>query len=566
MRKVIYCLVFAFSFLALACQKEDPEADIHGIITLSKESLEFDATGPTLKIILNVSSTFQWTATVDQSWVDLSRQSGEGSTDYKMTVEVKPNNHQESRTATITFKSGATVKELPVIQKQGAMIIDPSQVKDYDKIYVPSDQKSHGFLDSSKQWFFGRSAQSEHFILFWEKDYGEYGDTTPKDAPKPFTVDVDALLDWAEKCFDYYCNTLRFVDHGQGKSYTDKYKMHIRLVHSTTWKAEGFGVDDVIGVLAVNPDAAVDKSTLAHEIGHIFQYQVYCDQVLNHEVSNSFHSGWRYEIGSIGCGFWEQTSQWQSFLMCPDQALNNWYFAGSTQETTDGEDLGCFVTNCHRHFLHEVMRYSSYFFHYYITDKYGMDALGRLWRGSRYPDDALQAYKKVFGVSQEELNRDIYNYAAKCVTWDFKDLAEDGLKHLDQIRWKSIKGADGFYKVADSRSPEATGFNVIKLKSVKAGKDVSIDFEGLSTKTDAGWTIGFVGLDKNNRRHYSEPLTINKAGDLKGTTTWTVPEGCTKVWAVVACTPDKYYSHGWDNNLANDTTWPYQIKVSGASL
>ena len=567
MRKVFYCLVIVISFLALSCQKEDPEADIHGVITLSRDNLEFDASS-SLKIILDVSSTFKWTASVDQSWVDLSRESGEGSTDYKMTVEVKPNIHQEARTATITFKSGATIKEVPVVQKQGAMVLDPSQVKNHERIYIPQDQKSNGFLDSSKQWYFGRSAQSEHFILFWEKDYGEYGDTTPKDAPKPYTVDVDALLDWAEECFDYYCNTLHFVDHGQGRSYTDKYKMHIRLVHSTEWKAEGFGVDDVIGVLAVNPDAAVDKSTLAHEIGHIFQYQVYCDQVLNHEVADNFHSGWRYEIGSVGCGFWEQTSQWQSFLMCPDQTFSNWYFDGygKPQETTDGEDLGCFVTNCHRHFLHEVMRYSSYFFHYYITDKYGMDALGKLWRGSRHPDDALQAYKKVFGVSQEELNRDLYDYAAKCVTWDFKDLAAEGVKHLDMISWKSTKTADGFYKVADSRCPEATGFNVIKLKSVKAGREVSIDFEGLSTKSDAGWTIGFVGLDKNDGRHYSEPVLINGGSGFTGKAAWTVPEGCTKVWAVVACTPDKYYSHGWDNNLTNDTTWPYRIKVSGASL
>lgn len=569
MKRVLYYIIIcAFSFLALACQKEDPGADIHANITLSKEKLEFDATGPTLKIILDVSSTFKWTVSVDQTWVDLSRESGEGSTNYKLTVEVKPNNHQEPRTATIIFKSGATVKVVSVTQKQGAMILDPSQVKDYYKIYIPQDQKSHGFLNSSKQWFFGRSAQSEHFIIFWEKEYGEYGDTTPKDAPRPFTVDVDALLAWAEKCFDYYCNILYFVDHGKGKSYTDKYKMHIRLVHSTEWKAEGFGVDDVIGVLAVNPDAAVDKSTLAHEIGHIFQYQVYCDQVLNNEVSNNYHSGWRYEIGSIGCGFWEQTSQWQSFVMCPDQTLSNWYFDAykNPVETTDGADLGCFVSNCHRHFLHEVMRYSSYFFHYFITDKYGMDAIGRIWRASRYPEDALQAYMKLFNLSVSEFNRDIYDYAAKCVTWDFKDTRDEGLKHLDKISWKYSKTSDGFYKVSDARSPEATGFNVIKLKSVKAGSNLTIDLEGLSEKADAGWTVGFVGLDKNNVRHYSEPASADKASGYKATAEWTVPEGCTKVWAVVACTPGKYYSHGWDNNLANDVTWPYQIKVSGAGL
>ena len=568
MRKVFYCLFTACLLMAVSCQKEDPESDIHAIITLSKESLEFNAIGTDLKTFLTVSSTYRWTVSVDATWVDLSREGGEGSEEYRLTVEVKQNNHQEPRYATITFKSGATVKTVQVTQKQGAKVLTPTDVKDYDRIYIPSDMQSHGFLDSSKQWYFGRSAQSEHFIIFWEKDYGEYGETTPADASDRYKVDINDLLSWAEKCFDYYCNTLKFVDHGKGRSYTDKYKMHIRLVHSTEWKAEGFGVDDVIGVLAVNPDAAKDKSTLAHEIGHIFQYQVYCDQVLNKEVSNNFHSGWRYEIGSAGCGFWEQTAQWQSFMMCPDQTFTNWYFDAykNPVETTDGNDLGCFVSNCHRHFLHEVMRYSSYFFHYFITDKYGQDAVGRIWKASRFPDDALQAYMKLFGLSVSELNRDIYDYAAKCVTWDFKDTRDEGVKHLDKITWKYSRAGDGFYKVSDARSPEATGFNVIKLKSVKAGKEVSISLEGLAEKADAGWMVGFVGLDKNNVRHYSEPVTAGKSTGYKAEAEWTVPEGCTKVWAVIACTPSAYYSHKWDNNLANDMTWPYQIKISGANL
>lgn len=568
MKKVIYYLFTAFLFLAVSCQKEDPESDIYGAITLSKESLEFNAAGTDLKTFITVRSSYKWTVSVDETWVDLSREGGEGSEEYRLTVEVKPNKHQEPRTATITFKSGATVKEVPVLQKQGAKTLTPSDIKDYDKIYIPSDMRSHGFLDSSKQWYFGRSAQSEHFIIFWEKDYGEYGETTPAEAQDRFNVDIDDLLSWAEECFDYYCNTLKFVDHGNGKSYTDKYKMHIRLVHSTEWKAEGFGVDDVIGVLAVNPDAAKDRSTLAHEIGHIFQYQVYCDQVLNKEVSANFHSGWRYEIGSAGCGFWEQTAQWQSFMMCPDQTFTNWYFDAykNPVETTDGSDLGCFVSNCHRHFLHEVMRYSSYFFHYFITDKYGLDAIGRIWRASRYPDDALQAYMKLFNLSVNDLNKDIYDYAARCVTWDFNATHEEGVKHLDKISWKYAKGADGFYKVSDARSPEATGFNVIKLKSIKTGSQVSIELEGMSEKADAGWTVGFVGLDKNNVRHYSEPACAARSSGYKTTIEWTVPEGCSKVWAVVACTPSAYYSHKWDNKLADDLTWPYRIKITGASL
>ena len=71
----------------------------------------------------------------------------------------------------------------------------------------------------------------------------------------------------------------------------------------------GRGYDNVIGALWVNPSTCKPVgSTIAHEIGHSFQYQVYCDQILRGETDAwAFKSGLRYgyEGSNGGNGFWE---------------------------------------------------------------------------------------------------------------------------------------------------------------------------------------------------------------------------------------------------------------------
>ena len=443
--------------------------------------------------------------------------------------------------------------------------LKPEDVPDYDKIYMTSEfyKKERGwavgttFYDPLKQaslYYFGRSRQSEHFIIFWDKDYGT---TVPDQAESPYHLDTKAFLDWCEQIYDYYVNTLKFIHLTPAEqSYLDAYKFQIFLWHQTEWAAYGSGPDDnITGCLWVNPEAANSRSTVAHEIGHSFQYQVACDLMLNKKATNIDNVAFRYNQGN-GSTFWEQTAQWQAYQMCPEEALTTYNF------TT-------FCDNCHRHFSHEDMRYGSYFFHYYWVDKYGMDAVARVWNTAVSPKDPLTTYMDANGLDIEAFNEQLYDYAARIATWDFKQTAVRGANYAGAVTWKGSDAGYGYYLVDPSKAPEATGFNIIRL-SVEPGQEISADFIGLPNQkgfnssgdaTVSGWKMGFVALGSDMAtRTYSEHVTASHANGNKASLKWTVPSGAQYVWAVVACTPTSYIRHNWDDNNANDRHWPYKVR------
>lgn len=427
-------------------------------------------------------------------------------------------------------------------------VLTPADVPNYEKIYMTSEfyKKERGwtvtstFYDPLKPeslYYFGRSKQSEHFILFWDRDFG----TTPPDkSSSPYYLNTDSFLAWCEEIYDYYVNTLKFAHFTpETQSYLDSYKFQIYLWHQTEWAAYGSGPDDnITGCLWVNPEAAGSRSTVAHEIGHSFQYQTACDLILNKEASIIDNVAFRYDQGQ-GSTFWEQTAQWMAFQMCPEETFTNYYFSN-------------FCDNAHRHFAHEDMRYGSYFFHYYWVDKYGMDAVARVWRTARKPKDSLESYMAAYGLDMDAFNAQLYDYAARCATWDFDRIRTEGARYAGAIGWKGADAGDGYYRVDDSKAPEATGFNLIRL-GVAPGQEIRADFTG-----EGDWHIGFVSLGADmNTRNYSEPVPLNASGSA----TWTVPAGALAVWAVVACTPTAYITHLWDENNANDRHWPYKIRL-----
>ena len=445
--------------------------------------------------------------------------------------------------------------------------LSPSDVPDYDKIYMCSEFRKSTrdgyvtttFYDPLKQaslYYFGRSRQSEHFIIFWDKDFGT---TTPDETASPYHLDTKAFLDWCEEIYAYYVNTLKFAHLTEAdKSYLDQYKFEIFLWHQTEWAAYGSGPEDnITGCLWVNPEAANSRSTVAHEIGHSFQYQVGCDLLLNKKTSDISTVAFRYDQGN-GSGFWEQTAQWQAYQMCPEETFTNYNF------TT-------FCDNAHRHFAHEDMRYGSYFFHYYWVDKYGMDAVAKVWNAARKPKDSMESYMSAFSLTLDEFNAQLYEYAAKAATWDFQQIRTEGARHAGAVAWKGADAGEGWWKVDPSKAPESTGFNHIRL-SVAPGQQLTMDFAGLPNESgynssgnasQAGWTVGFVSLGEDlATRSYSASATATAATGNNATTTWTVPAGAKYVWAVVACTPTSYIIHLWDENNKNDRHWPYKVKFT----
>ena len=187
--------------------------------------------------------------------------------------------------------------------------LSPSDIPDYDKYYKPQEFRSMDMFSSSSKWSWTRYKQSEHFFVFWESGFGD--NPNGGSVPKNLRVDIDDLLAKAEQFYTTNIVKTKFSEVGEGKSYLDIYKMEIYLLYQTDWLATGSGYDNVIGALWVNPSTCQPVgSVIAHEIGHSFQYQVYCDQIYTKKTDpNAFKTGFRYEYegSNGGNGFWEQT-------------------------------------------------------------------------------------------------------------------------------------------------------------------------------------------------------------------------------------------------------------------
>ena len=261
-------------------------------------------------------------------------------------------------------------------------------------------------LRSDSKWSWFRSAQSEHFFVFWEAGFGDNPNADTVDAA--LRVDIDDLLEKAEQFYKTNIEVLKFAQLGEGKSYLDKYKMEIYLLYQTEWLATGSGYDNTIGALWVNPSTCQPVgSTIAHEIGHSFQYQVSCDKMLNGEADFS-QVGFRYGYGSSGeggNGFWEQCAQWQSFQDYPAELF--------------GYHVDVWKANYHRHFNHEWMRYASYWLQSYWTMKHGIETIGNIWRESVYPEDAISAYTRLYcNGDWSKTKKELYDYASRMATFD----------------------------------------------------------------------------------------------------------------------------------------------------
>lgn len=566
--------------------KEEPVDTYEATITFSSDNTvtlgaEEGSTGN-----LVFSCDHEWTLDIPeeaQAWLSASKTSGKSTKTTNIIFTAKANDGAR-RSVTCRIISGATKKKFTVTQNMAVFMLNESDVPNLDKYYKPREFNFDMFR-SDVQWSWCRSKQSEHFFVFWEKGYGEYGlygakagaeDSSPKtlDPGDVMHVDIDDLLEKAEEFYRVNIEVLQFAETGKGKSNLDKYKMQIYLHYTTEWMAYGSGYDDTIGALWINPATCKPVgSTIGHEIGHCFQYQVYADAIAN-GAPRDYSTGWRYEIGS-GCGFWEQCAQWQSFQTYAQQAFTS-------------VDFSVFVNNSHRHFTHEDQRYASYFLQWHWASKHGVAEIGRLWRESRKPEDAIQTYQRVHGLSMDELNADMYDYAARCVTWDFsaeatnfdegkltgvtQPIREFGKNYIGKIGWAgNLDKKTGFYTVDPSRAPEATGFNHIRLNLPKAGTPVSVRFEGLpnaagfnrvSNPAIAGWNVGFVCLMKDDSRVYSPSFRVRDNADIS----WDVPANAAKLWMVVAATPETYLQHLWDDDNTNDEVWPFRVKFTGTDL
>lgn len=464
-----------------------------------------------------------------------------------------------------TYESG-NVGSVPQMYNRGAgvyMLTNPGR-----HLSKPSSYSSVNYEDANSQWCFERSMESEHFVCFWEKGLNKVGYTVSG-------VNINTLLQNAEKIWDMYVNKLGFLI--PGKSITDDTKIHMYIVNQSDWRADGSGSDGTdyyysgftknsrskkVGLFHCNPDAATARGghTPAHEIGHVFQYLVSADLGMTHGLNYGFGDG-----ASGGNCWWEDCANWQAYKVYPERQF------------TDGEYLEQNMDKCHLNILHEDARYTNCFYQDYWCMKHGMDAVGRVWRESTKPEDPMEAFMRIYNLSVSDFADEMYDCFARQTSWEIdgvRDLAKSKIGIDRQrliepsaaLRDKYLDGDKEWWIVSSDYCVQNYGHNSNPLKIPAAGTKVTATFRGLAgadgyrkIKTDkAGWRYGLVAYTTTGKRVYSEMQSAKE-----GVAELVVPENCCNMWFVVMGAPTEYWRHPWDDNSSNDEQWPYAVRFSG---
>ena len=586
MRKILFLSAIAMTFLA-SCDKDpetvigpDPNDDYNSSITLTTTDLDLPAEKDGTSFI-RLTVDHEWYLVsvdkVEQEWLKADITHGTTTKNKKITFTALEEGLAEPRTAKFKIVSGANSKKFTVTQSRKCLILTADDVQDFAKYYKPLEFDFDMFRSDSK-WSWCRSKQSEHVIVFWDKQYGEYGlygermgvdNTSPSTCKSTsMKVDIDDLLNKAEEFYRINTEVLKFSEPGTGKSVLDDYKFEIYLLYQSEWLATGSGYDNMIGALWVNPSTCKPVgSTIAHEIGHTFQYMTFCDWLKNQGIpaaqrpyiNTNQGPGWRYGFGQNGAGgncFWEMCAQWQSFQTYKDEAFENYNFTH-------------FCTATHLHVLHENPRYANYFIQWWWTHlNDDITFLAKMWRNSQYPEDPCETYMRLMGYDVAQFNDDTWKYAAHCMTFDMDEIRSNGKKYIGKtaISSSEIKSVDtDWWQISAAKAPESTGSNAVRMADA-AGKTVKVTFEGLRELTGctvknpelAGWRYGFVSYNSDGTTTYSDIWSAEDAEQ-----SFDVPQDSRYLWFVVTGAPSKYIRHPWGNDDSKPlSVWPWQAKFT----
>ena len=270
---LLWCTIL-LSFLLFSCK--DDENPIGEAIEIDEQYVNITLDAEETTASVKFTATSAWKASFKEEasndWIALSKKNGVGGP-MVLDLTLKVNTSGVARVATLVLSCGNSTKEISVSQGANSVqIMDEADVEDLDRYYKPQEFANMDMLRSDSKWSWFRSRQSEHFFVFWEAGFGD--DPNAETVPEHMRVDIDDLLNKAERYYQTNIEKLKLAELGKGKSYLDKYKMGIYLLYQEEWLATGSGYDNKIGALWVNPSTCQPVgSTIAHEMGHSFQYR-----------------------------------------------------------------------------------------------------------------------------------------------------------------------------------------------------------------------------------------------------------------------------------------------------
>ena len=325
------------------------------------------------------------------------------------------------------------------------------------KIYIPEDLRKMDLQADTSQWSLKRSIETDDLILMWERGFGNDTGNPPDLDGKPMSFNLENLKNRVQGFYNFFRDTLAFSLPG---SKCDQYKMMVMVMYSLDGTAYGGTYDNFIGALWVAPNRIQDEkmNCMAHELGHSFQLQIPADSV---------GDAWG------GSGFFEMTSQWMLWQVNPDWLTDENYHFEAFKKLT------------HKAYLHLDNIYHSPFVIQWWSDLHGRKSIAELYRQGRIGEDPVMTYKRLYGLSQDEFNREMLRGYQHLVNFDFKHARKETRKYactfnteLQGTGERSMKVGSGY---RPKQFPEEYGFNAILLDSlVDIQKPVEIAVRGVS--------------------------------------------------------------------------------------
>jgi len=407
---------------------------------------------------------------------------------------------------------------------------------DGKQIYIPHELQNIDFNNPESKWCYKHSRLTTNLAIFWEDKFGNDPSSAPCLNGNNMTVDIDLLAQKLESFYSFFRDTLHFIREG---SKADSLRMMVMLNYSLDGTAYGGDYDQTIGALWVAPNRIQDKqmNCMAHELGHSFQSQIICDKQ---------GKGWG------GCGFYEMASQWMLWQVNP-----NWI-------TDEEYHWKAFCSLTHKAFLHIENIYHSPYVLQYWSDVRGRDVIARLFREGHNGEDALMAYKRIFGLSQREMCDEMFEASRHIVGLDFHHAWCETRRYAGSFSTPVRTSADGWSSPDVACLPENYGFNVIPLDSANwicPARKLTLYFQGLSgqvpaaARAHAGWRYGFVAELSDGTYCYS-PVGRESQGRLS----YLLPADVHRAWLVVMGAPTMHWRTD-TGEAASSVTWPYRYKL-----
>ncbi len=422
---------------------------------------------------------------------------------------------------------------------QSVMAQDPSEapaqrpinpvVAQQKMIFVPDSLQPYDFNDDNARWCWRHSAQTQNVVYFWEKGFGDDTQNPPSLEGHPMKFDMGNLQNKVERFYHFFRDTLKFSLPG---SLCDKYKMMVMVNYSLEGTAYGGTYDDFIGALWVTPNRIQDKklNCLAHELGHSFQLQIMADKT---------GEAWG------GSGFFEMTSQWMLWRVNPDWLTDENYHFEAFKKLT------------HKGYLHMENIYHSPYVIEWWAEKHGLPSIAELYREGKRGEDPVVTYKRKYGMSQKQFNDEMFDCYRHLVNFDYDYARKETRKYACTFDTPMEKQDKGAMCPAKDNVPENYGFNAIKLDVPQKGKRVTVDFQGLASKSGKidktiGYRYGFVGVTEDDTCIYGQ-----MGEKSKGKLTFDAPKDkqLKALYLVVMGAPT---THDLD---PSSRQFPYEIKV-----